>query len=921
MTNFSIQQALALLEYHIADNSNPLQGYLSYEHDKLTWISQIDYNAFEKTLTSIYRAIFKTHHAFLNCEEIKKLYKVVHILETKDIVALQSDELSGGVEKIKNYLKNLFIKKLSSEKTPYFESHPHLIYQDRQVALAMLQVKPENLAILEDQYKQEISLVVQIFLALKYIDQTHEPITSLKSLFKEVLTKDPGCIKYACLEVRSDPEIATLLLSKNGLALGSLGENIKNDTQMILLALVQNGLALKYVNKKFLENRKIILTAIEQNGLALEFAGERWQNDKEIVQIAALQNLQALNFTGMTLRNDRAFLKSALFHYPKLLLQSATHFQVDEELLHLAIRYNPEFIEEISICNSWPIFLFNILFQCPNIPYFFRKQEVSKWVKLATDLAWDNPIDFSDYSIDHYFFQFYPTIANPQQLPFYLALKECLSHMLATSESRLQQDMPFREFYYSFLLLMSGISQELILAPLTFKSLKSIFLLHHKKMKNTLILHFLSLSIEEMDWIDKQSGLSTHLSSKELYYHRIRVLALSFDVFGLKPFFSSSMQRFFDLIWSKTLLGDTKKQVIILSFFEMIIVDYMKFSISERNQFFQFIDRLSTALINKELSKSLILNLFSQLYLVVNFFGISVFMQCLVTDLEVINQKFNKTFYRLFELGQRRPPITEQEASIGYAGSFEKFRNPYALFDYLNSVKDIGVDISVKDGLLDYVYHVLKGDFYSYRNEIIEDQPHLAYLYECFGLKASWLEDPQAINLNAQGLELFQADVDTHYRIFITHDPEDLLLLGTDIQGSCLNVSSSSIRNKALLGYIINGDVQAIVMKDTFGSIVGRAILRLMLDQDESPALFLEKIYLNRFRDMFEKALINMAVQKAQIMDLPLYSSEVGKQKMCKGMLIAKEGRAPYTYSDALQGVQSGRDQFIITDFHRIFPK
>lgn len=77
-----------------------------------------------------------------------------------------------------------------------------------------------------------------------------------------------------------------------------------------------------------------------------------------------------------------------------------------------------------------------------------------------------------------------------------------------------------------------------------------------------------------------------------------------------------------------------------------------------------------------------------------------------------------------------------------------------------------------------------------------------------------------------------------------TDDPYDCLLSGTKIAGSCQRVDGSPNLNKALVGYLLNGETRLITVKDKSGKIVARSVFCLLWDGTK-PILLQEKIYNN----------------------------------------------------------------------------
>ena len=50
-------------------------------------------------------------------------------------------------------------------------------------------------------------------------------------------------------------------------------------------------------------------------------------------------------------------------------------------------------------------------------------------------------------------------------------------------------------------------------------------------------------------------------------------------------------------------------------------------------------------------------------------------------------------------------------------------------------------------------------------------------------------------------------DKETLYEVLETDDPQDLLAIGHEIQGSCLDTHTTPNTNKCLLSYLIDGEI------------------------------------------------------------------------------------------------------------------
>ncbi len=145
------------------------------------------------------------------------------------------------------------------------------------------------------------------------------------------------------------------------------------------------------------------------------------------------------------------------------------------------------------------------------------------------------------------------------------------------------------------------------------------------------------------------------------------------------------------------------------------------------------------------------------------------------------------------------------------------------------------------------------------------------------------------------------------FQIMETDDRCDLLLIGTEIHGSCQSVQSS-VTNKTLVSYLMDGEIKAIAVKK-HDKLVARALIRLMWDsKKEIPVILLERVYSNVDKEVIVAAIKEWAIEKANTMGLSLVSKEVctDDEPSYQGQIKHFGGYAPYTYSDAVGGCIEG---------------
>jgi len=153
----------------------------------------------------------------------------------------------------------------------------------------------------------------------------------------------------------------------------------------------------------------------------------------------------------------------------------------------------------------------------------------------------------------------------------------------------------------------------------------------------------------------------------------------------------------------------------------------------------------------------------------------------------------------------------------------------------------------------------------------------------------------------------------TKWVIVDTDDPDDLLLCGTEVAGSCQSVDyQNPSLNKCLVAYLADGKNRLIAIKNAKGQIVARSIMRLLWD-GEKPVLFQERLYPSGADPNFEKALRAFAIARAEKLGVPLLSGE-GKE-LYPNPVSSLGGIAPYEYVDAAQGVQQNSTFTIATPY------
>ena len=140
----------------------------------------------------------------------------------------------------------------------------------------------------------------------------------------------------------------------------------------------------------------------------------------------------------------------------------------------------------------------------------------------------------------------------------------------------------------------------------------------------------------------------------------------------------------------------------------------------------------------------------------------------------------------------------------------------------------------------------------------------------------------------------------------LTEDPWDLFISGLEVK-TCLSPDSKLELNQGLMGFVMDGRNAMIVRKSKKGNILSRSLIRMVLDKNDHPALFLEMAYPEQRHLLY----IDAAREIADEMKLPLYhrkGSEEDDAAVAGETVKLLEGRAPLEYFDSLNDTIQRRE-------------
>jgi hypothetical protein len=131
----------------------------------------------------------------------------------------------------------------------------------------------------------------------------------------------------------------------------------------------------------------------------------------------------------------------------------------------------------------------------------------------------------------------------------------------------------------------------------------------------------------------------------------------------------------------------------------------------------------------------------------------------------------------------------------------------------------------------------------------------------------------------------------------------DLLLLGTEVPGSCQDIYGNPELNRCLLSYVQDGKNQGFILVDEKGRIQSGSLGSLLLLNGILPVLFKEQSYECPIPSQLHSMLDTLFLQTAQELGVPLIEAKDTRSEMIeesKEFIESMGGPSPWEYVDAL---------------------
>lgn len=282
-------------------------------------------------------------------------------------------------------------------------------------------------------------------------------------------------------------------------------------------------------------------------------------------------------------------------------------------------------------------------------------------------------------------------------------------------------------------------------------------------------------------------------------------------------------------------------------------------------------------------------------------------------DLNALECAVEKVFQKKFN-------VHISNFSVNYQKTLSQWRNKEALMTYADKLRklqdeDKKLALQLFSKLLT---EILSGTYIQNRYDTTHN-PHLA---EIEG------NHPQIFHKWQQSIKLEEAEIQLaapgkNYQVIDTDDPNHILLMGTEVKNSAMDIFSGAKMKKSLLAYWLDGKHRLSLVCNAQGHILARILLRILIDKHGQPVLYQEGIFVADDSPDYFDLLNKLTVKKAVSMGIPL-AIDMPNSNLEEGLkpsqlyeLHAKAKPVPFEYVSALGGIQ--RDPYIISDTQLLY--
>ena len=181
------------------------------------------------------------------------------------------------------------------------------------------------------------------------------------------------------------------------------------------------------------------------------------------------------------------------------------------------------------------------------------------------------------------------------------------------------------------------------------------------------------------------------------------------------------------------------------------------------------------------------------------------------------------------------------------------------------------------------------GKFIKARQDLSKN-PHLQAIHQKYpNLENGW-------NANFSGFSSnIQNNLKENETLLLSENSWDLFTSGFDLS-TCLSPTKEDLKILSLMNYVMDGRNAMLVKKNQKGIIITRAVIIILFNPSNNPALFLDTILPKQTHD--QNLFISAAKEIAEQMKLPIYQYQPDENHIKCRSLTLLAGRAPFDFID-----------------------
>eukprot|EP01080_Neovahlkampfia_damariscottae_P011173 gene11173-3994_t len=176
------------------------------------------------------------------------------------------------------------------------------------------------------------AVVVAYFKYKEHTNKLLKTTYTSKKMILLALEETPLSFKDIPLNFSEDIEVASKIVSRNGMELKNASYFLKDNKNVCLCAVGNDGNSLKFVSKRLKEDFDVCFVAVSNNGLALKQAGTNAKKNPEIVMAAVKENLNSAQYAEKSV-----FLDKSLMSEIERLCKEFKNFQQFKEMVNHSI--------------------------------------------------------------------------------------------------------------------------------------------------------------------------------------------------------------------------------------------------------------------------------------------------------------------------------------------------------------------------------------------------------------------------------------------------------------------------------------------------------------------------------------------------------------------------------------------------------